>query len=138
MKMRKEKLDPLLWAGIIAGLCPSTSCAESLARTHAPDLARAHGLAIEPAAITVRVVDMPSRDTVMVEWGDSTSGRYGHQLWRLSRASKPGRCAISAAPIVKGDDIYRPPQGRYRPRNAAAIISALVVRRILLEGLASR
>jgi hypothetical protein len=63
----------------------------------------------------------------MIEWGDPTSGRLGHQLWRLGKATLQERCAVSGSVVAKGQSIYRPQQGHDRPRNGKAIISASII-----------
>jgi hypothetical protein len=67
----------------------------------------------------------------MIEWGDPTSGRLGHQLWRLGKATRQERCAVSGSVVLKGQPIYRPQQGHDRPRNGEAIISASIVLMLL-------
>ena len=78
----------------------------------------------------VRVVDRVSAKSVIVDWCDATSCRYGDQLWNMSVAKRRGRCALSGAAIDAGDEVYRPRPGRLRPVNAAAMMLASEVERV--------
>lgn len=77
--------------------------------------------------VFVRVVDRPSGSTATVEWGDSTSGYYGDQIWRRGKAKCAGICAATGGTIARGDLVYRPRGGRDTPANAHAMILASVV-----------
>jgi hypothetical protein len=77
--------------------------------------------------VFVRVVDRPSGSTATVEWGDSTSGYYGDQIWRRGKAKCSGICAATGVAIARGDLVYRPRGGRGTPANAHAMILASVV-----------
>ncbi|RFU49657.1 DUF3331 domain-containing protein [Paraburkholderia sp. DHOC27] len=75
----------------------------------------------------VRVVDRPSALTVTLDWRDSTKCCYREQLWVAGRARVSGRCAMSGAPILPGDDIFRPRPARPAPRNVSAMVLAAAV-----------
>jgi len=79
----------------------------------------------------VRVVDRVSARSVVVYWCDPTSCRYGDQLWRAGVAKGRGRCALSGVAIDAGDAVYRPRSGRLRPVNAAAMMLASEVERVV-------
>jgi hypothetical protein len=83
--------------------------------------------------VTVRVwgtegisdVERRSRATVAIDWADSTFGHYGEQVWSLGIARRKAVCALSGAPINRGDSIYRPRLiGGRVPLNSAAMILA--------------
>lgn len=71
----------------------------------------------------VRWIDWVNEKTVLLSWSDALSGRYGEQIWKKSGAKRSGRCVLSGRWIVRGEPVFRP-QGRPRPRNAWAMISA--------------
>lgn len=75
----------------------------------------------------VRVVDRPSPLTVALDWRDSTTCCYREQLWVAGRARVSGRCAMSGALIVPGDEIFRPRPARPTPRNVSAMVLAAAV-----------
>ena len=72
----------------------------------------------------VQITDRPSHITATLTWCDSTSCRYGDQIWRLMIAKRRGICAISGEVIYRGDRIYRPIVSSLKPVNAAAMILA--------------
>jgi hypothetical protein len=82
------------------------------------------GLKREPS---VRVIDRPSPLTVTLDWRDPTRCCYREQLWVLARARVSGRCAMSGAVILPGDEIYRPRPARPAPRNVGAMVLASAV-----------
>lgn len=72
-------------------------------------------------------VEAWSDNLISVSWSDPTSGRYAEQPWRLCIARKRGLCALTGAPIQRGDKIYRPFTRGVAPINAdwAVLASAL-------------
>jgi hypothetical protein len=75
----------------------------------------------------VRVIDRPSALTLTLDWRDSTRCCYREQLWVSARARVSGKCAMSGAAIVPGDEIFRPRPARPTPRNVNAMILAAAV-----------
>jgi Domain of unknown function (DUF3331) len=76
-------------------------------------------------ARVVKVVERRSSKTVAVCWRDATSGHYAEQVWTLGVARVRAVCALSGAPISRGDAIYRPRHCRsHVPVNAEAAILA--------------
>jgi len=80
-----------------------------------------------PHHASVRVLDRPSPTTVTIAWLDSTSCRYGNQVWRSCVARGVGTCAVSGWQIQPGDLVYKPRACRPMPSNADAMILATVV-----------
>ncbi len=76
---------------------------------------------------SVRVIDRPSALTVTLDWRDSTRCCYREQLWVSARARVSGRCAMSGAAILPGDEIFRPRPARPTPRNVGAMVLASAV-----------
>jgi Domain of unknown function (DUF3331) len=73
----------------------------------------------------VKVVERRSSKTVAVCWRDATSGHYAEQVWTLGVARTRAVCALTGAPIARGDAIYRPRHCRtHVPVNAEAAILA--------------
>lgn len=78
--------------------------------------------------VVVVVLERPSPLTAVIAWRDSTSCRYGDQLWRAGIARSKGVCALTGVAIMPGDSIYRPAPFSPRPCNADAMISTPAVR----------
>jgi hypothetical protein len=76
-----------------------------------------------PEAV-VRVIERPSSATAIVYWSDAATCHYGYQGWRVTTATSDGACALTGAPIHRGDPVYRPSQRDPKPQNAAAMILA--------------
>jgi len=76
-----------------------------------------------PEAV-VRVIERPSSATAIVYWSDAATCHYGYQGWRVTTATSDGACALTGAPILRGDSVYRPSQRDPKPQNAAAMILA--------------
>ncbi|WP_144147259.1 DUF3331 domain-containing protein [Paraburkholderia sp. BCC1884] len=76
---------------------------------------------------SVRVIDRPSALTVTLDWRDPTRCCYREQLWVSARARVSGRCAMSGAAILPGDEIFRPRPARPTPRNVGAMVLASAV-----------
>lgn len=76
----------------------------------------------------VKVLDKPTSTTATVAWLDSTSCHYGDQMWSLRTARIDGICALTGAPVSKGDTVYQPRSYGFRPCNAEEmILSAALV-----------
>ncbi|CAB3776090.1 DUF3331 domain-containing protein [Paraburkholderia caffeinilytica] len=130
--MQAELADDECW-GAALRLLDNGSC-ELAARCVAPRREAARVPAAQTGArheCMARVLDRVSAKIVVVYWCDATSCRYGDQLWRVGVARRRGRCALSGAPIKAGDAVYRPRQGRPSPVNAAAMMLASEVERVL-------
>lgn len=84
----------------------------------------------EAMPASVRIVDRLTQSTAVIEWCDSTSCRYGSQLWRVAKAERAGICALTGTVIKSGDSIYRPRRCREKPQNAAAMICAAFIEEI--------
>jgi hypothetical protein len=76
-----------------------------------------------PEAV-VRVIERPSSATAIVYWSDPGTCHYGYQGWRVTTATSEGACALTGAPIRRGDSVYRPSQRDPKPQNASAMILA--------------
>jgi hypothetical protein len=76
-----------------------------------------------PAAV-VRVIERPRSATAIVYWSDPGTCHYGYQGWRVTTATSDGACALTGAPIHRGDPVYRPSQRDPKPQNASAMILA--------------
>jgi hypothetical protein len=76
-----------------------------------------------PEAV-VRVIERPSSATAIVYWSDAATCHYGYQGWRVTTATSDGACALTGAPIHRGDSVYRPSQRDPKPQNASAMILA--------------
>ena len=72
----------------------------------------------------VRVIERPSSATAIVYWSDPGTCHYGYQGWRVTTATSDGACALTDAPIHRGDPVYRPSQRDPKPQNASAMILA--------------
>jgi hypothetical protein len=86
----------------------------------------------------VRVVDRPSPLSVALDWRDSTKCCYREQLWVAGRARVSGRCAMSGAPIIPGDEIFRPRPTRPAPRNVSAMVLVTAVEACIASDLLVR
>jgi hypothetical protein len=75
----------------------------------------------------VRVIERQTAQTVTLDWRDPTNCCYREQLWVAARSRVSARCAMSGAPILPGDEIFRPRPTRPAPRNVGAMILASVV-----------
>ena len=75
----------------------------------------------------VRVIERQTAQAVTLDWRDSTNCCYREQLWVASRSRVCARCALSGAPILPGDEIFRPRPTRPAPRNVGAMILATAV-----------
>jgi hypothetical protein len=60
------------------------------------------------AALVVSVIERPTPTTATIYWRDPTRCSYCDQSWRIRRARKRGRCAISGESIAAGDFVYAP------------------------------
>jgi hypothetical protein len=70
----------------------------------------------------VKVLDKPTSTTATVAWWDSTSCHYGDQMWSMRTARVDGVCALTGAPVRKGDAVYQPRAYGFRPCNAEEMI----------------
>jgi hypothetical protein len=75
----------------------------------------------------VRVIERPTAQTATLDWRDSTHCCYREQLWVAARSRVSGRCAMTGAAILPGDEIFRPRPTRPAPRNVGAMILASAV-----------
>ena len=75
----------------------------------------------------VRVLERPTGSSLIVHWSDPGRCLYGHQLWRIGRAPKAGRCAVSQAGIQRGEEVYRPACRGIEPENSRAMILASAI-----------
>lgn len=69
----------------------------------------------------VRLLERPRPGVLVVNWSDARRCHYGEQIWRLGKAGTNGLCALSGAPIRKGDPVFKPNR-RPPPLNADAMI----------------
>ena len=76
---------------------------------------------------TIRVLERPTADTVMISWRDACTGHYGYQKWRLFTTRKRGVCALSGRSIEAGDSVYAPQLLGSTPGNAAAMVLAACI-----------
>lgn len=85
--------------------------------------ATAETVAVAPP--TVKILERRTPTSVSIGWCDSTSCRYGDQIWTMGIARRPAVCALSGAQIMRGDAVYRPRQTRGNvPVNADQLILA--------------
>lgn len=75
----------------------------------------------------IEVLDHPTPVRVVLSWRDPTSCSYGYQVWNKGVAKRSGMCAMSGAPIRRGDTIYRPALKSPMPVNASAMILAICI-----------
>jgi hypothetical protein len=57
---------------------------------------------------TMSVMERMSEHTATVFWSDPQSGHYAEQIWRRGYAQKDSFSALTGAPILQGDVIFRP------------------------------
>jgi Domain of unknown function (DUF3331) len=111
---------------------PEQAPAQNAAQPFLEQLARAwerdHPRVASPASnrpfpeAVVRVIERPSSATAIVYWSDAATCHYGYQGWRVTTANTDGACALTGAPIHRGDSVYRPSQRDPKPQNASAMI----------------
>ncbi|QGZ59977.1 DUF3331 domain-containing protein [Paraburkholderia acidiphila] len=80
-----------------------------------------------PATTNLTVVGRHSDVVIAVCLKDSTAGCYAEQPWRLTRARGRGVCALTSAPIRRGDLIYRPSVRGRAPVNAGWMLLASAI-----------
>ncbi|WP_407669577.1 DUF3331 domain-containing protein [Paraburkholderia heleia] len=80
-----------------------------------------------PATSNITVVGRHSDVLIAVCLKDPTAGCYGEQPWRLTRARGRGVCALTSAPIRRGDLVYRPSVRGHVPVNAAWMLLASAI-----------
>ena len=71
--------------------------------------------------ITIRILEAPAKNRLLVSWRQSGLCNYTEQLWALRNAARASRCAISGQQIRRGDKVYRPVG---KPLNQAVCIRA--------------
>ncbi|WP_425434094.1 DUF3331 domain-containing protein [Paraburkholderia lycopersici] len=81
----------------------------------------------QSSAAHMEIVERHSESLLSVCWCDATSGRYGAQLWKLTKARCRAVCALSGAPIRRGDAVYRPWVRGHAPANADWVVLASMV-----------
>ncbi|SAL44989.1 hypothetical protein AWB70_03472 [Caballeronia cordobensis] len=59
-------------------------------------------------ALVVSVIERPTPTTATICWRDPTRCSYRDQSWRIRRARRRGRCAMSGESIAAGDFVYAP------------------------------
>jgi hypothetical protein len=128
MQIRGSCRDP--WSHVIM-LLASIAAMESalpnkrlVTRSYAGELKRAVPVAKRGEGAIVRIRERSSSTTAKVEWCDSTSCRYGDQVWSVAVARRDGLCAYSGRAIRKGERVYKPRKCRVAPVNANAMIAA--------------
>jgi hypothetical protein len=102
---------------------------ESAASAHRSGTAeRAHTPATRPKSTRVTFVERFTAKSISITWRDSTAANYSEQLWIRRIARSNGVCALTGAPIVRGDAVYGP-AGRtsVRPANCAQMVLANVL-----------
>ncbi|WP_084069341.1 DUF3331 domain-containing protein [Paraburkholderia heleia] len=99
----------------------SVPCRHQARRSHA---SRPHHHA---SAAHMEIVERHSESLLSVCWCDATLGRYGAQLWKLTKARCRAVCALSGAPIRRGDAVYRPWARGHAPANADWVVLASMV-----------
>jgi hypothetical protein len=82
----------------------------------------------------IRLLERDSPTSATVAWSDSTSCFYGAQLWWRGTAKKAGVCSLSGQTIARGDAVYRPRRVQHTPRNVEAMILAIVLETLCVEG----
>ena len=130
MAAESLQLDP--WQQTVGLLhhCAELTMDRALALRRADGRNRRHpprpsgSFAVKGRSAEVQVTARPSRVTATVTWCDSTSCRYGDQLWRKMIARSAGICALSGTTISRGDPVYRPITSTLMPANATAMILA--------------
>ena len=127
---KKSPLTP--WAQMIEIL--QTGATNESARAWRDELVRRkNSLPVKNSATAIpsmthaRVVGRLSPVTAAVEWADSTSARYGDQIWRSGTAKETGNCAVTCFRIDVGDPVYRPVSRPWNPLNRDAMILAYIV-----------
>lgn len=76
---------------------------------------------------TVRILDRPTPTSAVISWRDPTGSSYGYQIWKMRAAREEGLCAVSGAPINRGDPVFRPLDRGRHPGNASAMILATCI-----------
>ncbi|PRY06166.1 DUF3331 domain-containing protein [Paraburkholderia sp. BL25I1N1] len=80
-------------------------------------------------AVRVQVVEVLSSSTVSLRWSDPLSGHMGEQLWHCVTARRRSFCALTGAPVKRGDRVYQPRvRGRNVPCNSDQMIHAVAIR----------
>ncbi|WP_353049289.1 DUF3331 domain-containing protein [Paraburkholderia strydomiana] len=75
-------------------------------------------------ATAVRSVEAVTATTALVEWCERGVCYYAERGWVRSAAKRDGICALSGAPIRRGDPVFRPRAGTSPPDNVRAMIIA--------------
>jgi Domain of unknown function (DUF3331) len=101
---------------------PGDGAVTSVAKQGAPSGHNATSSANRSPHLVVRLVERTTSSTVAIAWGDSTRCFYGEQKWRAATARISGVCALSGAPIKRGDRIFHPQRSKPVPVNARAMI----------------
>jgi hypothetical protein len=78
---------------------------------------------------TIEILDRPTPTSAVLSWRDPTGSSYGYQLWQKGSAKRGGSCALTGAPIRRGDFVFRPRVASARPANASAMILAAHIER---------
>ena len=78
-------------------------------------------------SLIVRVLEKPTMTTAVVEWIDSTSCRYGNQMWSIRMARAGGVCALSGIAIRIGDVVFQPRLYGPPPCNADEMILSTAI-----------
>jgi hypothetical protein len=71
--------------------------------------------------ITIRILEAPAKNRLLVSWRESGLCNYTEQLWALRDAPESARCAMTGRPVSRGDKVYRP---MGKPVNHATCIRA--------------
>ena len=119
--------DLSIWEHMLEQIGNSHDSAIAAERMSGQDLNMPYSDALPSRARKIQLVDRPTRTTAILSWSDPTSCHYAYQGWCVSRAESVGVCVLSALPIAKGDEVYKPRASGSRPRNA----NAMILRRVL-------
>lgn len=82
-----------------------------------------------PTAI-IKIIERPTNSTLVVHWTDPGKCLYGYQIWRRTRATRRGYCALSGKPVRKHDVIFRPSWMKSEPQNSGEVILEAAVYRM--------
>ncbi|WP_404987416.1 DUF3331 domain-containing protein [Caballeronia sp. LZ043] len=84
--------------------------------------------------MTIGLIEWTDSRSVILSWRGATTGDYAEQVWKLNKARKPGRCALSGCAVRRGDPVFRPScRKRNLPGNAEYVVCEHAMRRFCIR-----
>jgi hypothetical protein len=121
-----------VWQAMLSVLCTPAEAEQTTRNSVAlyaspPVKSKSSGKASQhsktPCSVVFSSIERASPRTLWVSWHEATIGRYSEQRWVRCVSRNRGICALSGAPIRRGDSIYRPStRSAMKPCNIGAMI----------------